>query len=129
VQKKRRAEAAEFEAARFWGTNLSKLEKWQELCREVGIEETPLSIMKCKKVNSMIKSLGSLPNLAMQALAHVYVNIFNIIDHRHNPERFPVIVFPNRNKFRKYTLNGRIYPLNRAKQDTFIKALLRPLFF
>jgi hypothetical protein len=51
------------------------------------------------------------------------------MDHRHNPERFPIIVFPNYNKFRKYTLSGRIYPLNRAKQDTFIKALLRPIHF
>jgi len=30
---------------------------------------------------------------------------------------------------RKYTLASRIYPLARAKEDTFIKALLRPLFF
>jgi hypothetical protein len=34
----------------FYGTDTSKLEKWQELCREVGIQEPPNSITRCKKV-------------------------------------------------------------------------------
>ena len=64
-----------------------------------------------------------------QALAKVNVNIYNLLDHRRNPKRFPVIIFPNVKMLRKYTLASRIYPLARAKEDTFIKALLRPLFF
>jgi hypothetical protein len=56
--------------------------------------------------------LASLTNTLIQALAGVYVNIFNIIDHGRNPERFHVIIFPTYQKFRKYTINGRIYPLN-----------------
>jgi hypothetical protein len=74
-------------------------------------------------------SYSSLTNTLIQALASVYINIFNIIDHRRNPERFKVKVFPNYQDFCKYTRNGRIYPLNLAKQDTFIKALLRPIHF
>jgi hypothetical protein len=49
-KKKHRAEAVEFEMARHYGTDMSKLEKWQDLCCEVGIEDTPPSITKCKKV-------------------------------------------------------------------------------
>jgi hypothetical protein len=107
---------------------MTKLEKWQGLCREVDIEVTPPSITNCKKVSSCSGPWDQLLIL-IKALAGVYVNIFSIIDHRDNPDRYDVVVFPNYKQFRKYTLDGRIYPLNRAKQDTFIKALLRPLHF
>ncbi|KAF1947868.1 hypothetical protein EJ02DRAFT_417355 [Clathrospora elynae] len=110
-KKVRRADAVEYEIARHYGTDKTKLEKWQELCGEVKIEPVPLSITKCKK-----------------ALASVYVNIFNILDHRRNPERYPIKVFETYEKFRKYTVAGRVYPLVRAKQDTFIKSLLRPVY-
>jgi hypothetical protein len=63
-----------------------------------------------------------------QALRRVYVNIFNILDHRNDPERYPVIVFKNYRLFRAYTLKRRIFPLDQAKDEGFVKALLRPLF-
>ncbi|KAI4955404.1 hypothetical protein J4E91_001264 [Alternaria rosae] len=63
-----------------------------------------------------------------EALSRVYVNIFNILDHRNNPERYDVIVFKNYKLFRAYTLKSRIFPLDLAKEDGFVKALLRPLY-
>lgn len=32
------------------GVDVSKLEKWQELCREVHVKDPPSSITQCKKV-------------------------------------------------------------------------------
>jgi hypothetical protein len=68
----------------------------------------------------------------LQALAEVHVNIFNFLDHRRNPERFSLILFPNVKKLREYSVTSvpkLVYPLVRAKQDTFLKALLRSFFF
>jgi hypothetical protein len=33
-----------------YGASISKLDSWQELCREVGIEKIPTSIPQCRKV-------------------------------------------------------------------------------
>ncbi|KAJ4377897.1 hypothetical protein N0V83_000727 [Neocucurbitaria cava] len=90
-------------------TDASKLEKWQELCREVHIMNPPPSITQCRKV------LGS-PN--------VRVNIVNLIDHRLTG--VPVIRFPNYATFRDYTKN-RMFPREEAKEEGFLKALLRRL--
>ncbi|KAI4922317.1 hypothetical protein J4E90_000746 [Alternaria incomplexa] len=98
--KRRRAEVVEFEVSRHYGPDKSKLENWQKLCRDVKIEP---------------------------ALSRVYVNIFNILDHLDNPQRYDVIVFKNYKLFRAYTLKSRIFPLDQAKEDGFVKALLRPL--
>ncbi|KAI4627252.1 uncharacterized protein J4E87_003814 [Alternaria ethzedia] len=99
--KRRRAEVVDFEVSRHYGPDKSKLENWQKLCRDVKIEP---------------------------ALSRVYVNIFNILDHLDNPERYDVIVFKNYKLFRAYTLKSRIFPLDLAKEDGFVKALLRPLY-
>ncbi|KAI4655593.1 hypothetical protein J4E93_000307 [Alternaria ventricosa] len=99
--KRRRAEVVEFEVSRHYGHDKSKLENWQKLCRDVKIEP---------------------------ALSRVYVNIFNILDHLDNPERYDVVVFKNYKLFRAYTLKSRIFPLDLAKEDGFVKALLRPLY-
>lgn len=49
-RRKRRHEAIAGEINAIYGTDATKLEKWQELCRDVKIEPIPLSINKCKKV-------------------------------------------------------------------------------
>lgn len=49
-RKKHRPEAITAEIDAIYGTDTTKLEKWQELCRDVKIEPAPLSITKCKKV-------------------------------------------------------------------------------
>lgn len=49
-RKKRRHEAIAGEVDAIYGTDTTKLEKWQELCRDVKIEPIPGSVTKCKKV-------------------------------------------------------------------------------
>lgn len=49
-RKKRRHEAIAGEIDAIYGRDTSKLEKWQELCRDVKIEPVPSSITQCKKV-------------------------------------------------------------------------------
>ncbi|KAF2819049.1 hypothetical protein CC86DRAFT_398966 [Ophiobolus disseminans] len=111
-QKARCPDAFDAEFDLQFGTNTKKLEAWQEMCKECGITPVPPSITQCKK-----------------ALRKVNINIFNFLDHRRNPELFRLIIFPNIKKLRKYTVPSRMYPLKRAKEDTFIKALLRPVLF
>ncbi|EUC45004.1 hypothetical protein COCMIDRAFT_26768 [Bipolaris oryzae ATCC 44560] len=101
-------QAAEFDAA--YGKDISKLEAWQALCREVLIEDVPGSITQCKAV------LGS---------RNVLVNLVNLIDHRNMGT--PVIRFKSYAAFRSYTTGGRVFPKKKAKEEGFIKALLRTL--
>lgn len=53
------------------------------------------------------------------------VNLVNLIDHR--SIGVPVIRFKNRNAFYAYTIDGCMYPKEKAKEEGFIKALLRKL--
>lgn len=55
----------------------------------------------------------------------VLVNLVNLIDHRNMG--VPVIRFKNYAAFREYTTDGRIFPKKKAKEEGFIKALLRTL--
>jgi hypothetical protein len=55
----------------------------------------------------------------------VLVNIVNLIDHR--LIGVPVIRFKSYRAFHDYTTNDCIYPLRKAKEEGFIKALLRKL--
>lgn len=50
TKKKRRAEALTSEITFHHGTSLHKLDRWRELCEEMGVEEVPNSITKCKQV-------------------------------------------------------------------------------
>ncbi|KAF2024029.1 hypothetical protein EK21DRAFT_104952 [Setomelanomma holmii] len=93
-----------------YGTDTTKLEIWQELCRDVLIDEPPNSITKCKEL------LGS---------RQVLVNLVNLVEHRMSGE--PVIRFSCYRAWREYTVQGRTYPRKAAKEDGFIKALLRKL--
>lgn len=66
-----------------------------------------------------------------QALGSVYVNLVNLINHRRN-RGVGLVLFPNYTAFRNYTLGGkkfgeRIFPKKLAKEEGFIKALLRDL--
>lgn len=62
-------------------------------------------------------------------MAKVHLNIFNFLDHSRNPDMFELKLFRNVWKLREYSVPKFIYPLNRAKEDTFIKSLLRPFGF
>ncbi|KAF1960762.1 hypothetical protein CC80DRAFT_465055 [Byssothecium circinans] len=108
-KKRRRPEAIEEEFNDLQTTDTNKLARWQALCVQVGIEEVPNSITKCKK------ALGS---------PKVMVNLTNLIDHMKLGT--PLIKFKNFAEFRNYTLKPQnMFPRDRAKKEGFIKALLR----
>ncbi|KAF2684414.1 hypothetical protein K458DRAFT_417998 [Lentithecium fluviatile CBS 122367] len=104
---KRRVDAIQGEFEYLYGTDTTRLDKWQDLCREVGIEEVPGSITKCKK------ALGS---------RKVMVNLVNLIDHRRRG--VPLHKFANYGAFCAYTMKHK-FPREMAKKDGFIRALLR----
>ena len=56
VKRKYQIEALNAEVAFHYGTCLHKLDRWQELCEEVGIENVPTSITQCKKASSNLDS-------------------------------------------------------------------------
>ncbi|KAF2202904.1 hypothetical protein GQ43DRAFT_479509 [Delitschia confertaspora ATCC 74209] len=101
------AYTSEFE---FWyGSDSTKLERWQQLCEEVGISPAPPSITKCRK-----------------ALRGVHINLVDLVNCRRSgfgrPRRFQ-----SYQQLRNYTLNRRTYPKEAAKKEGFIKELLRVL--
>ena len=71
-------------------------------------------LQACTLGNSNEQVLGS---------KNVWVNLVNLIDHRNIGVR--VIRFKNWEEFSKYTRNGRKFPKEAAKEEGFIKALLR----
>jgi hypothetical protein len=131
-QKHREADywATQFEV--YYGADATKLEKWQELCKDVGIEPIPPSIKKCKKVryknfHQYLKYASGAcePKLTsnLQALRGVHINLVNLLDHRAN-RNIEVIKFRTFHEFRRYTRN-HIFPKEAAKAEGFIKILLR----
>lgn len=67
--------------------------------------------------------------IVAQALATVYVNIYDFVEHCRHPDRTAIRTFPSLNQLRKYSVPRFLYPLSRAKEDKFVKVLLRPFFF
>ncbi|KAF2633689.1 hypothetical protein BU25DRAFT_381337 [Macroventuria anomochaeta] len=92
-----------------YGAHMSRLDRWQELCEEVGIEKIPTSITQCQKV-----------------LKPVFVNLFNLVDHRRNPD-LKVLRFQSYGEFNNFTRKGHEFPRNCAKQEGFIKVLLKKM--
>ncbi|KAF1841967.1 uncharacterized protein K460DRAFT_345378 [Cucurbitaria berberidis CBS 394.84] len=109
VKRKHQIEALTQESAFHYGTCMEKLDRWQDLCKEVGIEKVPTSITQCKK-----------------ALKSIFVNLFNLIDHRRNPE-VQIVHFKSYGAFSRNIRNGNQFPRECAKQDGFIKVLLKKL--
>ncbi|KAH7380085.1 hypothetical protein BKA66DRAFT_420202 [Pyrenochaeta sp. MPI-SDFR-AT-0127] len=109
AKRKRQTEALNAEIAFHHGTCMQKLGRWQELCEEVGIEETPPSITQCKK-----------------ELKSVFVNLFNLIDHRRNPD-IDIMQFKSYREFSRNIRAGNTFPRDCAKQDGFISVLLKKL--
>ncbi|KNG52829.1 hypothetical protein TW65_09348 [Stemphylium lycopersici] len=99
-----KALAAEIE---FHGGNLSRLERWQSLCSEVGVGSEPASITQCKK-----------------ALQSRFVNLFNLVDHRRN-RSIQVVCFSSFKHLYEDIRNTGKFPRDCAKRDGCMKALLR----
>ncbi|KAI1666386.1 hypothetical protein L13192_10070 [Pyrenophora tritici-repentis] len=114
LRRRRWTECQEEEFGHAFGTDTNKLAAWQELCREVGIveEEVPGSIRGCRTV------LGS---------PKVLVNLVNLIDHRNLGVE--VIRFKSFAQFRAFTVPNHIFPKNKAKEEGFIRALLRKVLY
>ncbi|KAH7088223.1 hypothetical protein FB567DRAFT_559904 [Paraphoma chrysanthemicola] len=109
TKRERQVEALTAEVAFHYGTCMDKLSHWQQLCEDVGIEDVPSSITKCKKT-----------------LRPVLVNLYNLIDHCRNPD-IAVLRFKSYMAFCRYTRGGRTFPKACAKQDGFIRVLLKKM--
>ncbi|OGE47450.1 hypothetical protein PENARI_c044G00615 [Penicillium arizonense] len=88
----------------------TNLETWQELCRQVGIEGSFMSITKCKK-----------------ALAGIHVNIIDVLDCWNTddvPRRFASV-----RQLAEYTKKtNKTFNRHVAKQDKILRILLRRIF-
>jgi hypothetical protein len=124
-KKNLQTEALTAEIKHHYGANLSRLDRWQELCKEVGIEKIPTSITQCQKVIATEFSKSTITDIP-QVLKPVFINLFNLVDHRRNPE-LEVLRFQSRGEFNKFTRNGHEFPRNCAKQEGFIKVLLKKM--
>jgi hypothetical protein len=54
------------------------------------------------------------------------VNIYDILDSQRNGSA--VNIFDTFKDFREYTVHGRMYPIDEAKEDTFLPVFLKKLF-
>ncbi|CCD46283.1 hypothetical protein ACHAPC_004507 [Botrytis cinerea] len=90
--------------------NETQLANWQRLCVDVGMEEIPTSITKCRK-----------------ALGKVWVNIYDFLDAK--AEGKPVKKYSSERELAKYTMkSGKIYPKIKAKEGGPVRALLAHIF-
>jgi hypothetical protein len=63
---------------------------------------------------------------ALQALKSVYVNIFDLIDQKRNPN-IEARRFKSYQEFRQYTCEGHVFPKKLAKQEEIVKVLLKTI--
>jgi hypothetical protein len=52
TKRQRKPEALTAEIAFHYGTNMTKLDRWQELCEDVGLEDIPTTITQCRKAGT-----------------------------------------------------------------------------
>lgn len=131
--KKYKSEWSHFLSSEFnihYGSHATKLENWQALCIELGICHSIESISKCRKVGSSDAQpviLLCFTKLTSQALGNIYVNLVDLVNSRRTGQK--VEHFPNVTTLRKYTREtNKIFPRSAAKEDGFLKALLRVIY-
>lgn len=108
-----------------YGASMSRLDRWQELCEEVGIEKIPTSITQCQKVSMSARLRCACANMP-KVLKPVFVNLFNLVDHRRNPD-LKIVRFKSYGEFNNFTRKGHEFPRDCAKQEGFIKVLLKKM--
>jgi hypothetical protein len=54
VKRKQQVKALTAEIAFHYGTHMNRLDRWQQLCEDVGIDVIPTSITQCRKVHSAV---------------------------------------------------------------------------
>ena len=107
----------------------TKLENWQRLCRDVGIDDDLPSINKCKQVcpRFWIDEITA-DNCAVKALKGVWVNIYDLV-HAVRTNTTPPRRFQSQGKLAAYTLkNRKVYPKEKAKKGGPVRALLAHIF-
>jgi hypothetical protein len=107
---------------------MKKSDRWQQLCEDVGIDVVPTSIRQCRKVclyDTRHSSWLHNANIA-QTVTPVLVNLYNVIDHRRNPD-VKVLRFKSYGEFCRYTRAGHTFPRECAKQDGLISVLLKKI--
>lgn len=113
-----------------YGSHATKLENWQALCIELGICHSIESISKCRKVgpsDAQPAVLLCFTKLTAQALGNIHVNLVDLVNSRRTGQK--VEHFPNVTTLRKYTREtNKIFPRSAAKEDGFLKALLRVIY-
>lgn len=62
-KKQRRGEAIEAEFHDLYGTDYGRLDKWQELCQDVGVDAVPSTVGGCKKVSKQASKDSGLKRL------------------------------------------------------------------
>ena len=130
--KKYKGERAKFLVSQFdahFGTDATKLENWQALCVELGIRSPIESITQCRKVIPKIFHHFSryYKTNCEKALSKVHVNLVDLVDSRRTGKK--VKRFSSPGELQNYTANTRrIFPKDAAKEDGFLKALLRTIF-
>ena len=65
--------------------------------------------------------------MGVQELKKVYANIYDLLHHRLRNLAPPYRRFPNYTEFARYT-RKRMYPKEVAKDEGFVKELLREIF-
>jgi hypothetical protein len=109
-KRKQQVKALAAEITHHYGVHQDKLDRWRQLCEDVGIDVVPTSITGCRKATSP-----------------VLVNLYNVIDHRRNPNEVKILRFKSYGEFVRYTRRGRTFPRECAKEDGFIKVFLRKM--
>ncbi|KAL1800498.1 hypothetical protein ACET3X_000840 [Alternaria dauci] len=95
----------------FWNSkDVDKLEGYQYLCREMGIEKIPCSVAQAKK-----------------ALRSLKVNLYSVIDHMRNPE-IKIVTYKTMHELRLSVYKMGTFPRDCAKAGGgFMSALLSKL--
>jgi hypothetical protein len=129
TKRKQQVKALSAEITHHYGTHKNKLDRWQQLCEDVGIDVVPTSIRQCRKVRLGITDMPRWENYAkyMQTVSPVLVNLYNVIDHRRNPD-VKVLRFKSYGEFCRYTRAGHTFPKECAKQDGFMNVLLKRMW-
>jgi hypothetical protein len=58
-RREQQVKALAAEIAHHYGTHLNKLDRWQQLCEDVGIDVAPKSVTQCRKVRSTKQTHGN----------------------------------------------------------------------
>ncbi|EIW60959.1 uncharacterized protein TRAVEDRAFT_166094 [Trametes versicolor FP-101664 SS1] len=94
----------------FWGSNASRLDAWQDLCRHLGITDVPSSIKKCKL-----------------ALKPFYVNLVDLVDSKR--QGIKPRIFSSESELAGYIQKtSKIFPKAQAKTNPLLRQFLIVVF-